>query len=164
MKCQYCTKKATVHLTEIIDGKVTEIHLCEECAKAKSHQMEQEFGLGDLLAGLANFGTPAKQSKQMISCGNCGLTYDKFKSIGRLGCSECYMAFKEEIGGLLKKIHGANRHLGKRPVMMPERSEQDKHAVLIETKERLKKAIVMEDFETAAQLRDEIKNLEKEIK
>ena len=59
-KCDVCDKKATVHLTEIVDDQVTEMHLCEECAKEKSVQMEQQFGLADLLAGLSDFGKNVK--------------------------------------------------------------------------------------------------------
>lgn len=31
--CEKCNKTATVYLTEIIDGKSTEIHLCDSCAQ-----------------------------------------------------------------------------------------------------------------------------------
>ena len=55
MMCDICAKKkATVHLTEIVDEQMSEMHLCEECAREKSVQMEQQFGLADLLAGLSD--------------------------------------------------------------------------------------------------------------
>ncbi|NLE64409.1 MAG: excinuclease ABC subunit B, partial [Elusimicrobia bacterium] len=75
MKCHNCNKKATVHLTEIVDGKVMEMHLCEECARAQSQHMEQQFGLADLLAGLTDFGKqiPAT-AKEELKCPTCGLT------------------------------------------------------------------------------------------
>ncbi|GAI49395.1 unnamed protein product, partial [marine sediment metagenome] len=51
MSCDICHKnEASVHLTEIIDNQITELHLCEECARQKGAQMEQHFGLADLLA------------------------------------------------------------------------------------------------------------------
>ena len=57
MLCDICSKKkATVHLTEIVDEQMSEMHLCETCAREKSMQMEQQFGLADLLAGLSDFG------------------------------------------------------------------------------------------------------------
>ncbi|MBF0484580.1 MAG: UvrB/UvrC motif-containing protein [Candidatus Omnitrophica bacterium] len=161
MKCQYCGKKATVHLTEIVDAQMTELHLCEKCAKEKSMAMEQQFGLGDLLAGLAGFGTTVKQptKQEVVACDNCGMTYDQFKEGGRLGCSACYSKFRQEIGNLLKKIHGSNRHLGKKPFKIhPEKIDQVEE--LEDLKERLKKAILIEDFEAAATLRDEIKQAE----
>ncbi len=62
MLCNICGKNpATVHLTEIIDEQMNELHLCEECARQKSAQMEQQFGLSDLLAGLADFEKPTKE-------------------------------------------------------------------------------------------------------
>lgn len=84
MQCNICTKKkATVHLTEIVDGQVTELHLCEECAREKSVQMEQQFGLADLLAGLADFGKQVKDvDKVKLDCPNCGVSYDDFKKFG----------------------------------------------------------------------------------
>ncbi len=52
MKCQLCNNnEATVHLTEIINNKVSKLHICEECAREKGQEMESHFGLSDLLAG-----------------------------------------------------------------------------------------------------------------
>ena len=67
MVCNICGKnQATVHLTEIIDEQITELHLCEECAQKKGAQMESHFGLSDLLAGLADLGTQFKKTKADI--------------------------------------------------------------------------------------------------
>ncbi|MBF0478250.1 MAG: UvrB/UvrC motif-containing protein [Candidatus Omnitrophica bacterium] len=160
MKCQGCGKKATVHLTEIVDNQMTELHLCEKCAKEKSSVMEQQFGLGDLLAGLSGFGTAVKQTKKdVVACEHCGMTYDQFKEGGRLGCSVCYTKFRQEMDSLLKKIHGSSRHLGKKPIRVPA-EKVDQFAVLEELKDRLKRAVSVEDFEAAASIRDEIKKLE----
>ena len=73
MQCDICgKKKATVHLTEIVDEQMSEMHLCEECAREKSVQMEQQFGLADLLAGLSDFGKQVKNvPKVNIKCSNC---------------------------------------------------------------------------------------------
>ena len=162
MQCNVCAKKkATVHLTEIIDGQVSELHLCEDCAREKSVQMEQQFGLADLLAGLADFGKQVKDVEKIkLECPNCGISYDDFKKFGRLGCSECYNAFKEYLGSLLKKIHGSNLHLGKTPQDLPIPSGP-KIETLRDLKGQLQEAIQKEDFEKAAELRDKIRTLEK---
>ncbi|MBI4972931.1 MAG: hypothetical protein HZC16_03835, partial [Candidatus Omnitrophica bacterium] len=110
MLCDICGKNpATVHLTEIIDDQMTELHLCEGCAHQKSAQMEQQFGLGDLLAGMAEFGDKPTLEKESVAvkCPKCGLTYMDFKKIGRLGCGQCYTTFKKYLGPLLKRIHGS---------------------------------------------------------
>lgn len=161
MLCDICGEnEATVHLTEIIDDQMAELHLCEGCAKKKSLEMEQHFGLADLLAGLADMGKQFEVGQLAgVKCPNCGLTYEDFKKIGRLGCSQCYDTFKESLVPLLKRIHGSNQHLGRIPVktgkVVKAKSE------LQELKVKLQKAIQMEEFEEAAKLRDKIRELEK---
>ncbi len=160
--CDGCKKKPTIHLTEIVDGKVTEMHLCEECPKLQEIQSEKQFGIADLLAGLADFGKNVKVAeKTTIKCKNCGLNYDDFRKFGRLGCGECYSSFKSYLSTLLKKIHGSNHHLGKSPIRTPQ-MERTKIEELQDLKTKLMKAIEMEDFEVAAQLRDKIRELDKD--
>ena len=177
MQCDICgKKKATVHLTEIVDEQMSEMHLCEECARTKSTQMEQQFGLGDLLAGLSDTGkAPKSEDKSVLVCAACGLNYEDFRKFGRLGCGQCYTSFREHLAGLLRKIHGSNRHLGKMPVSV--RKEESKaadaadvavgSAVMVPTqsldelRKQLNQAIDDEDFKRAAQLRDKIRRLEK---
>jgi len=165
MLCDVCSKNpATVHLTEIIDNQMTELHLCEDCARKKSNQMEQQFGLSDLLAGMAEFDKPQGQVDQdnaavSIKCPNCSLTYADFKKIGRLGCGECYNAFRKYLGPLLKRIHGSTQHTGKSPLKTTKTLK--KRIDLQELRNRLQKAVENEAFEEAAKLRDQIKELEK---
>jgi len=174
MTCDICgKKKATVHLTEIVDEQMSEMHLCEECARQKSTQMEQQFGLADLLAGLSDSSkAPAVKEGDKVSvlkCSRCSLPYEDFRKFGRLGCGECYTSFKEHLAGLLRKIHGSNKYLGKTPAMYKE-YQADAPAegaiallpseALADLKKQLHSAIAAEDFEKAAQIRDKIRNLE----
>lgn len=161
MLCDICNKNpATVHLTEIIDEQMNELHLCEECASQKSVQMEQQFGLSDLLAGLAEFNKPSlERGAQDLKCSNCGLTYNDFKKMGRLGCGECYSTFKKYLGSLLKRIHGSNLHVGKSPLKVAVGLK--KKIDLSGLRQKLQKAIETEAFEEAARLRDQIKEMEK---
>jgi len=170
MLCDICAKnQATVHLTEIVDGQITELHLCERCAKEKSSQMEQQFGLSDLLAGLVDFGKNIEEKEDLkLKCPNCKLTYREFKKIGRLGCSECYATFSKYLEFLLKSIHGANQHVGKIPGCPPLAKTKEKAKTQVleaedrldELKDKLSQAIAQEAFEEAAKLRDSIKELE----
>jgi len=160
MLCNVCGKNpATVHLTEIIDNQMNELHLCEECARQKSMQMEQQFGLSDLLAGLAEFEKPAVEKEQNLKCANCGLSYNDFKKIGRLGCGDCYTAFKKYLGPLLKKIHGSSLHFGKSPIRGTKSLRRN--VDIADLRHRLQKAIEAEEFEEAAKIRDQIKEFEK---
>ena len=161
MQCDICGKQAaTVHLTEIVNDQVTKLHLCEECAKEKGAEMEEHFGLSDLLAGLADLGAGVEPdaAAEKIGCPSCGFTYRDFKQVGRLGCSECYEAFKGKLAPLLKRIHGADRHAGKIPFMISKIVKDTR--TLQELKVRMEKAIQTEDFEEAARLRDKIKEME----
>lgn len=162
--CDVCGKnEATVHLTEIVNDKVTKLHLCEECAKEKGAEMEEHFGLSDLLAGLADLGATAEPSiVDSIKCPTCGFTYQDFKKVGRLGCGHCYDAFKKQLAPLLKRIHGADRHVGKIPVTIGKTIKDTR--TLQELKIQMEKAIQTEEFEEAARLRDKIRDLEKKNK
>lgn len=179
MLCDICSKnQATVHLTEIIDEQMTELHLCEECAKQKSMQMEQQFGLSDLLAGLVDFGKHTEgQELTKIKCPNCNLTYGDFKKIGRLGCSNCYSSFAKYLMPLLKRIHGSAVHMGKSPIggsTVKEETAKEKvstlpkaaevfslQSELLELKGKLQEMIRVENFEEAARIRDRIREIEK---
>jgi protein arginine kinase activator len=164
MTCDICGKnEATVHLTEIVNDKVTKLHLCETCAKDKGAEMEEHFGLNDLLAGLADLGGVTEPSMvEAIKCPACGFTYHDFKKTGRLGCGNCYEAFKKQLAPLLKRIQGADRHIGKIPVTVGKTIKDTR--TLHELKVQMEKAIQTEAFEDAARLRDEIKDLEKNTK
>jgi protein arginine kinase activator len=167
MLCDICNQnEATVHLTEIVNEQVTELHLCEQCAQQKSMQMEQQFGLSDLLAGLADSDKLiAAPEKITAKCLNCNLTYKDFKKIGRLGCSECYVYFKKYLTPLLKRIHGSNIHAGKTPQKSALVTKVKKKALSVfELKEKLQQAIASEEFEQAATIRDQIRELEKKQK
>jgi len=167
MLCDICAKNpATVHLTEIIDDQMKELHLCEECAHEKSASMEQQFGLSDLLAGLSDFSKPNLEDEPvLIKCPNCQLAYADFKKLGRLGCSECYNVFRKYLTPLLRKIHGSTQHLGKAPGKLSESTPLGaplkKKDGLAELRIKLQRAIDSESFEEAAKIRDQIKLLEK---
>lgn len=164
MLCNVCAKnEATVHLTEIVNEQMTELHLCEQCAQAQSMQMEQQFGLSDLLAGLADFDKPPEAQEKLLSeCQNCHLTYKDFKKVGRLGCSECYRYFRGHLNSLLKRIHGSRHHIGKAPARLVKTAKLKKAPFgLEELRMKLEKAILAEEFEEAARLRDAVRQLEK---
>lgn len=160
MLCDVCGKKeATVHLTEIVNDQVTKLNLCEECAREKGAEMEEHFGLSELLAGLTDMGTAIEPETAIaIKCPNCGMTYQNFRKLGRLGCSVCYEAFKKELGPLLKRIHGSDRHVGKVPLKGGKTIKDTR--TLQDLKMQLEKAIQMEEFEEAAKLRDKIRDFE----
>ncbi|HLD78880.1 MAG TPA: UvrB/UvrC motif-containing protein [archaeon] len=151
-----------MHLTEIVNDQMTELHLCEACANEKGAQVETHFGLADLLAGLADVGksTDVEEETAVKTCANCGMTYDDFRRVGRLGCAECYTTYKRSLASLLKRIHGAPHHVGKAPIHVLKAPAAK--VELSELKRRLERAIDTEEFEEAARLRDRVREMEQQ--
>lgn len=96
-----------------------------------------------------------------IACEECGLTFREFLMNGRFACAGCYDAFAYEIRKQLVAVHGSCRYAGKFP------ARQFKHKKILKVIDRLRSRLDMEvqkeNYETAAQLRDTIKNLELEV-
>jgi len=163
MLCQVCGKKpATVHFTEIVNGKMSELHICESCAHEKGVQPAQgmgKFWISDLIAGMIDESAAGDQERVgHIQCSGCGLLYSAFKETGRLGCPECYTSFGAQLKPLLRRIHGATRHVGKAPLRDEARVEKRRAAQRLH--DELERAIEREEFERAAEIRDQILHLE----
>lgn len=132
------------------------VDLCEDCAKQKGVNDPAGFSLADLLLGLG-----ASQEMEQaggggeLKCPSCGFTQADFKKAGRLGCAQCYQTFAEGLEQLLKSMHKGIRHKGKVPIAL--RESQDLTDKLKQLQKKLEKAVSEENFEQAAQCRDEIK-------
>lgn len=159
MVCDICHKNiATVHLTEIVNDKIAELHICQACAKSKTEEIKDQLNVSDFLVGLTGL-DPLKEKEEVnLKCSSCGLSYADFKKKGRLGCAYCYSAFRGVLLPLLKKIHGSTSHAGKIPYRKEKKMVSS--AKVSELKERLQRAINLEEYEEAARLRDEIKQAE----
>jgi len=160
MLCDVCKdKEATVYLTQILEGKMQKVNLCESCSKEKGVTDPTGFALADLLLGL---GAAQEMDKGSDSqrCPVCGFTQVDFKKTGRLGCSACYDTFSDGLAALLKTMHKGTLHAGKSPERFREQRRLD---VEIQTlRESLADAISMEMYEKAADLRDQLRKLESE--
>jgi protein arginine kinase activator len=165
MKCESCgEREATVHYKEIRDSVVREMNLCAACAEEKGFVISSskgDFSVPNLLGSIAeNAVSSAEGEGGPARCESCGLVYDEFKGSGRLGCAECYGAFRLALGPLLRRIHGSDRHLGKTPGDSGE--ERLKTRAIRTLKERLDRCVRMEEFEEAARIRDKIREMEEE--
>jgi protein arginine kinase activator len=158
MQCSICKEKpATVHLTQIVGEKMQKLDLCEDCAKTKGVNDPAGFALADLMLGLGASQEIAPTGGAEIKCTRCGFSQVDFKKSGRLGCPECYATFAEGLGGLLKSMHKGTKHMGKSPEAL--RSTREQADRLKALQKKLNKAIEAENFEEAASLRDEIKQM-----
>ncbi len=165
MKCERCGKReATTHMTKIVNGYKEEYHLCSECAAGlkeyKEMKSNMNFGIGDFLTGMFAGGKQTALSgsdKTADRCPTCNMGYDEFLKSGKLGCGDCYSAFKNRLLRPVKQIHGTYEHIGKAPGRGGSKVMLDRKISSLEAE--LNAAVMKQDFETAAKLRDEIKEL-----
>ena len=164
MVCNVCGQnEATIHLTEILNNQMMEVHLCENCAEQKGADFKSHFDFNKLLASLSDFGAELKSDRgAKLICKGCGMTYEEFGKTGRLGCATCYDTFEKLLLPLIKRVQRDAKHTGK----MPGKIGGDMKQVLElrELQERLKKSVQSETFEEAAELRDRIQELQDKLK
>ena len=175
MLCQKCSQaEATVHLTSLaLAGKLgsaSEAHLCAKCAAgaglptaadiAKLHPCAA--ALHEMLQQAIGAQLPGQVPQR--KCPHCGMTLDDFRRTGRLGCPRDYEVFPE-IAGLAEHVHGGARHVGKIP---PNAPPEVRLAVLgaraDHIRGRLKAAVLREEYELAAELRDQLAAAEAEAR
>ncbi len=164
MLCDICgANEAVVHLTQVVNNQMTTQHLCERCASEKGLQAQPAAGSPPLADFLAKMGgdlslTPTPSTDD-AACPFCGLTASEFKEAGRLGCPQCYSAFEAHLRGLLRRIHGGTQHVGK-VYLTPDPSAGEREKRLETLRKKLQRAVETEDFERAADLRDQIRALD----
>jgi protein arginine kinase activator len=160
MKCDHCDNPASVHLTQVLNGKMQKLHLCDSCAQKMGVGQGATFSMSDLLLG-QGVAEPLSRAGGQKSCRDCGWTLRKLKKTGRMGCPGCYDAFHDEIENVLASIHQKTRHYGRTPRHLAQKlSLRD----MIETLEfKLSQEIAGEHYENAAAIRDELKKLQEKM-
>ena len=169
MLCDDCKQnQACIPLTQISNSTASKIdkHLCEECAKKYGNfifNVNQNFSVNDLLAGMFNKSLPEATQAQPKGeeCPNCHMTYRDFSRTGKIGCSVCYETFAKKLEALLRRLHGDSSHTGK----IPRRSggQIELRQRIVKMRQALTNYVLNEEYEEAARVRDEIRELEKEV-
>jgi len=165
MNCDYCESKATVFLTQLAEGQMKKVCLCERCAKERGVTDPTGFSLADMLLGKfekATTGTTFRGKERSVGgakvCSECGFTIDDLRKVRRFGCGNCYTVFSEELAPMLRGMHKGLSHIGKVPEGLME--SHTRHQRLEELRKKLEQAIASESYEIAAGLRDEIQTLD----
>jgi protein arginine kinase activator len=157
-KCQKCASPATVHLTDLTDGK-KELHLCEACAEQQQFISKKDLNLQAILQGFIGQHVGALTDElARLTCPACGIKYMEFRAEGRLGCPHDYTVFRSGLKPLLERIHRAARHVGKAPRHRPLTAASQ--AELLELRQQLRAAVDAEAYEEAARFRDLIRQKE----
>lgn len=161
MLCEECkAQEATYTVSVMMGGAVTQRHLCGDCMAKMNMNIasgNMKHLLSAFLSAITGGGESQTPPKDDIVCPRCRTTLSQFTRTGHLGCPSCYQAFREQLQPMLLQIHGRVQHAGRHPLdneaAQRQRSEQEALT------RQLEQAVAMEDFETAALLRDRLKLL-----
>lgn len=158
MKCEKCqSEKATVFLTQIINGKMHKVDLCESCAKEMGVTNTATFSLADLLIKTEAERQNKTTTTKALKCPSCGFTQEDLSRTGRVGCGKCYDIFKDVLDEVLKDMQRAPQHVGKIPKrLISSQTLQERRQVI---EEALDLAVRNEKYEDAAVLRDQLKKI-----
>ncbi len=163
MKCQYCDKPATFHITELTEPDGPQIlHLCEHHARTVL-QKEEPSPMKTITGALAKqlqLGQTKEELRKLDkkACPSCGITFFEFRNTGRLGCPMDYTHFESDLKPLLLNIHDALEHTGKRPSRAA--ANVDAQAELISLRKDMEAAVRGEQYEKASTIRDRINEIQ----
>ena len=190
--CEKCNKQATVHLTEISNGKRSEVHLCDGCAQEAGYVQQSHTPINELLNQFLKAHAQVSEP-QALRCSDCGMTWQEFKDTSLLGCPKDYEVFESQLKGVIEQAQqGATHHTGKSPKVAtaahqtggavgsagaetasganqaegtspPADPVKLRQAELARLRNELAQAVQAESYEQAAQLRDQIKALERQV-
>ena len=155
LECAECRKAIRIKYTEIVGDAVTNLYMCETCP-----EYHRRMKGGDKIE------SPSKL-EGALACGNCGTSMDSVRMGNRVGCSTCYDVFEEiifhelqsasKIPARLKRFQkSAPMHIGRAPGDFKEATAMMKYVAL---NEALSDTLKVENYEQAAVLRDQIKEL-----
>lgn len=159
MKCDHCNKPAVVHEVIVKDGVHKDVHLCQEHAKEQGLGGQVQQPINQLLTQFVIASSSKKTKVSTPRCKNCGMSYAKFRQSGVVGCPDCYEAFGKQLDQLITRAqNGATHHVGKRPLRAG--TGLDRQLEIQRISQELDHAVAAEQYERAAKLRDQLRDLE----
>ena len=188
MLCEICKKnQATFFYKQTKNGVTVEKNLCSSCAKEQGLSVNNgffdsaDFGIDNFFGGLlGSFATGGPKIVAARKCPVCSTEMGEIVRSGKVGCAKCYEVFRTSLIPTVTKIHGNVAHCGKIPAgcetatekstevpqtenQAPAEKELSKEEQLLSLKRKLAEAIELQEYEMAAQYRDSINELEKEL-
>lgn len=162
MLCQKCHKNlASVRYAEVVDGEVTEQQLCADCMAVYENDAAAGF---ELSAAAPAVRRPSAEHvvrdvvRSERKCADCGRLLNAILEEGRAGCPACYTQFAESLSVPLTERHRSLRHKGK--IVQGDDARAQLRAGLQNKRNLLRSVLRAENYEEAARLRDEIRDLE----
>lgn len=162
MLCQKCHKKrATIRYAEVVDGHVTDQFWCKDCM-ALQRSASEGFELSEVPSARPSKASIHKVVSRVVraqrTCPQCETRLQSVLDTKMMGCPACYVQFADEIPALAAKLHEAQVHRGK--TAHPSDVRTQLRSDLQAKRALLRSVLKSENYEAAAQLRDEIRELE----
>lgn len=152
MKCDVCRRRdAAAVITMIVNGKNGVRHVCSQCIK--------KLQRGDAFAAEMAILSTMDSVKDQAACPVCGTTPDDIRRTGRVGCASCYHFFFDMLQPLVIRMNGA---MQRREEEMNKQEPMTHKSQIDQLREQMFSAVNAENYERAAELRDEIRRLERE--
>jgi protein arginine kinase activator len=164
MKCDLCDKPAVVHEVTVNSGVKNELHLCEEHARAHGIALPGHQPINQLLTQFTVSQTPSRRpSSARKACPSCGLRFAQFRQSGVLGCSDCYETFERQLTPMIERAqNGGTSHAGKCPRRVG--TSLDRQLQIRRLVKEMEEAVAAEQYERAAELRDQLQDMEQEVR
>jgi protein arginine kinase activator len=164
MLCEKCGQnQASVRIVQVENGQKSEVNLCQACAQGFGAGFAAGFDLQNILANM--FDLPkvwgAVSAPDQRRCPTCKSSLVDIQKRAQLGCSECYTVFENELDALLRRIHSTNRHVGKIPATGYAKVRMQRQ--IEDLRRKMEECVRSERFEEAAEYRDEVRRLEKQL-
>lgn len=169
MLCDICKKEeACIHIEKHDSGEKGTYHICQTCADLQGftpQKLQDSKVLEKLFRHLEKALKVTLGPDKNSSCPTCKTTLSTFQQEGLLGCTDCYTTFHGQLVKDMQQLHPSLKHLGKLPKQNLELNFQEKADLLAddlvdspieELERKLQYCINEEDYESAAEIRDQI--------
>lgn len=158
-----------MQLTQIINGQVTELILCEACARQRGLFDPQSLAFAEqffpeelkkkveeVIRELTTDGVKARpgaaeydeSADSLTRCPVCDFSLADYRKSNRFGCPDCYHIFTAEHAATEQNVTPAQSEASVSPALQRKQLEA-----------KMQAAIESEDYETAAIIRDQLKQL-----
>ena len=161
-KCDKCGNASVYHSKLIVNGVSQSTNLCRDCAIKEGVFNNEPTGLfDDILSSFTNF--MGLEGAKDVVCPVCKTTLREFKTNGRLGCTNCYEAFSEEVANIIKKIAPFEKHKQQELApIKPKAKRLTKEEKVAKLRQDMQLAVSEERYEDAAKIKKQIQKLEAE--